>query len=495
LSKATPELTPGAEGDRAVLYAVMAVALITVIRVIYLAGERFPLYGDEAQYWVWSTSLDWGYYSKPPLIAWLIRATTSLAGVRELGVRLSAPLLHAGTALVLMALATRLYSARVGAWTAAVYVTLPAVSLASMVMSTDTPLLFFWAIGLLCYIRALQEDRWSDWIGLGAAIGFGLLSKYAMGFFVASMALHLLTSPEHRARLKSPKLWAALALGVMILAPNLIWNFNHGAVTFKHTGDNANLGGPLFHPAKLGDFLGGQFGVFGPILFGFLAFLLLGRMKSLFKDDRQRLLVSFILPHLLPILAIALLSRANANWAAAIYVSATPLVVAWALDSALRRKLVIASVALHVLVAGLAYHLHGLAALTGVTLTRKTDPYARVLGYDQAGAAVAHLLRQMPGAVLMTEDRMLFALMAFYVRPRPEQVQWNGNGRIDEHFKMVTDIRDHAKAPILFVTERENPAEILSRFELADFFAKIQVPLYAEDERVFFTFELQGLKN
>jgi 4-amino-4-deoxy-L-arabinose transferase-like glycosyltransferase len=486
---------PSREADRAVLYAAIAVALVTVIRVLYLAGERFPLYGDEAQYWAWSTELDWGYYSKPPMIAWLIRATTSLVGVREMGVRLSAPLLHAGTAMLLLAIGTRLFNARVGAWTAVVYATLPAVSLASMVMSTDTPLLFFWALALLCYLRALEEDRWADWLGMGAAIGFGLLSKYAMGFFVLSIGLHLLSSAEGRRRLASPKLWAGLAVGFMILAPNLIWNLNNGAVTFKHTGDNANLAGPLFHPAKLGDFLGGQFGVFGPILFAFLLILVLGHAKTVWRDDRQRLLVCFILPHFLPIMVIALLSRANANWAAAIYIAATPLVVAWALDSALRRKLLIASVALHVMVAGLAYHLHGLANLTGVALTRKTDPYNRVLGFDQAGFAVAHLLRQMPGAVLMTEDRMLFALMAFYVQPRPIQVQWNGNGRIDEHFKMTTDIRDHAKAPILFVTERENPVDVTSRFELADFFAKIQIPIYAEDERVFFTFELQGLKN
>ena len=129
-----------AASDRAVLTAALAIAAITLIRVIYLAGERFPLYGDEAQYWAWSTDLDWGYYSKPPMIAWLIRATTSLVGVREMGVRLSAPLIHAGTAMLVLAIGTRLFNARVGAWSAVIYASLPAVSLASMVMSTDTPL-------------------------------------------------------------------------------------------------------------------------------------------------------------------------------------------------------------------------------------------------------------------------------------------------------------------------------------------------------------------
>jgi 4-amino-4-deoxy-L-arabinose transferase-like glycosyltransferase len=484
-----------AASDRAVLTAALAIAAITLIRVIYLAGERFPLYGDEAQYWAWSTDLDWGYYSKPPMIAWLIRATTSLIGVREMGVRLSAPLIHAGTAMLVLAIGTRLFNARVGAWSAVIYASLPAVSLASMVMSTDTPLLFFWALALLSYLRATQEDRWSDWVILGAAIGFGLLSKYAMSFFILSMALHLMTSADRRRRLASPKLWAALALALLILTPNLIWNLNHGAVTFKHTGDNANLSGPLFRPEKLGDFIGGQFGVFGPILFSILLFLLIGRARSVWRDDRQRLLAAFILPHLLPILTIALLSRAHANWAASIYIAATPLVVAWALESGVRRRLLIASLALHVTAAGVAYHYQALATLAGVTLNRKNDPYGRLLGYDQAGFAVAHLLRQIPGAVLMTEDRMLFALMAFYVQPRPVQVQWNNNGRIDEHFKMTTDIRNHAKEPILFVTERESPTEILSRFEISDLYATIGIPIYPTDERRFFAFELLGLKD
>src|ERR1700733_12582303 len=38
------------------------------------------LSGDEAQYWDWSRHLDLSYYSKGPLIAYLIRASCSLFG-------------------------------------------------------------------------------------------------------------------------------------------------------------------------------------------------------------------------------------------------------------------------------------------------------------------------------------------------------------------------------------------------------------------------------
>src|SRR5437870_11106827 len=41
---------------------------------------------DEAHYWHWSRHLDWSYYSKGPLIAWLIRGSCELFG--ELSIRL-----------------------------------------------------------------------------------------------------------------------------------------------------------------------------------------------------------------------------------------------------------------------------------------------------------------------------------------------------------------------------------------------------------------------
>ena len=61
-------------------------------------------------------------------VAWLIAASTWLAGSdNELAVRMTAPLLHFGTALVIYALAQRLYDQRVAFWSAVVYATLPGV--------------------------------------------------------------------------------------------------------------------------------------------------------------------------------------------------------------------------------------------------------------------------------------------------------------------------------------------------------------------------------
>src|SRR4051812_19208836 len=240
---------------RLVSRAAMVILAVTVFRLMWLARDPYPLYGDEAQYWTWAQALDWGYYSKPPLIGWLIALTTGLVGDSEFGVRIAAPVIHAVIALMLSDLGRRLFDARSGAWAGALYVTLPAVSVSSVLMSTDLPLLFFWTLGVVALQRALEPGGKKWWLGVGLALGLGLLSKYAMATFVASAGLYLALSDKHRAVLRTRWPWLALALGLAIFSPNVIWNAEHDWLSARHTGDNANLQGTLFHPLKLAEFV------------------------------------------------------------------------------------------------------------------------------------------------------------------------------------------------------------------------------------------------
>ena len=61
----------------------LAIAMITgllAIRLVLVFASPLELYADEAQYWRWGNALEWGYYSKPPMIAWMIHASTSVLG-------------------------------------------------------------------------------------------------------------------------------------------------------------------------------------------------------------------------------------------------------------------------------------------------------------------------------------------------------------------------------------------------------------------------------
>ena len=94
--------------------AILLTAGLALARLVALFRTPLELYPDEAQYWLWSRTLDFGYYSKPPVIAWAIWATTALGGDAEPWVRLSANLFQAGATFVVFLIGRRLYGAATG---------------------------------------------------------------------------------------------------------------------------------------------------------------------------------------------------------------------------------------------------------------------------------------------------------------------------------------------------------------------------------------------
>ena len=168
---------PGAQAHRmtarrsAALLLVIGL-LVTAYRLWVIRHLGIDLYVDEAYYWGWSKALDWGYFSKPPVIAALIAASTAAFGDGILAVKLPALLLYPATSLVLAALGTRLFDARIGFWSGLAFLTMPLVGALGLFVSTDAPLLFFWSLGMLFLLRALEHQRWRDWLGLGLAVGW-----------------------------------------------------------------------------------------------------------------------------------------------------------------------------------------------------------------------------------------------------------------------------------------------------------------------------------
>jgi 4-amino-4-deoxy-L-arabinose transferase-like glycosyltransferase len=486
--------------------AALTLAAVTLLRLIYLAVYPFDLHPDEAQYWVWAQDLAFGYYSKPPLVAWLIAATTALCGDGEACVRAGVPLLHGFTALAVYGVGHRLYGRRVGFWAALLYLTLPGVSFSSVVVSTDVPLLLFWALGLYAYVRALQDGAagragWRWWLLLGLAIGLGMLGKYAMVFFVLSATVHLALARGRLAGWRWPGALAALLLGLVVYAPNVIWNADNSFVSYAHTEANANLGGDLFRIDAFLEFFGSQFGVFGPVAFAALI-LILARWRGWWTDGRARLLVAFVLPTLVIMLIQGFLSRANANWAAPAYVAASVLVVAWALEAnpALWRGRALAATGSVVGHAGLvAALLVYLAATYGRpdALPGKADPFKRVRGWVEFGTAVAHVrANEMPGAPLLVDERKLMAEALYYVKPRlAEAYKWKPTAQIHDHFDLTRPFAGGGPDRLLYVTEREDASEITSRFATAEMLAEIRTPIGVSRERVVKLYELEGFKG
>src|SRR4029079_7212204 len=73
---------------------------------------------NEAQYWSWSRELDFGYFSKPPLLAWLIRAMSELCGQGEACLRSFPPVFFTLATWFVFLTGRTLYGTRTGFWSA-----------------------------------------------------------------------------------------------------------------------------------------------------------------------------------------------------------------------------------------------------------------------------------------------------------------------------------------------------------------------------------------
>ena len=407
------------DSDRAAWRAALAITLaLTVVRLVALFLTPLELYPDEAQYWLWSRTLDFGYFSKPPMVAWSIWATTALGGDSEPFVRLSAPPFQAAATLFVFLIGRRLYGPQTGLAACALYLLTPGVQLSAAVVATDAALLCFLTGALAFYVHLPQTEgsrRLVAAAAAGALLGLAFLSKYAAVYALIGVALHLILDREARTAWSPAAAGAALGALLLVLAPNLIWNAAHGFSTVQHTAANANWSAAqLFNPGELLDYLGSQFGVFGPIPFAVLVGggVVLALRRRLRRPDL--LLLCFAAPPMIIVAAQALISRANANWAAAGYSAGVVLVAAWLLRWRARGWFV-AALATQGVVAALF-----LAFVLSPPLADRlgmANAFKRAKGWSQlTDALTERAMHDLSLDAIAVDDRFMFNAAAYYGR-------------------------------------------------------------------------------
>lgn len=468
---------------RPVQWLLLALFALTAWRFYAAIEANLELYADEAQYFDWSRSLEWGYYSKPPMLAWIIRLSTELFGESELGIRAMSFVLYPLAAWFLFLAVRRGFAdAAAEHWALAaalLFATLPLVSLGSWLITTDAALLLFWSLSLYFLVRALDRGAWHDWIALGLCVGLGALSKYTMVFFPAALGLFLLSSPAHRHWLVHPRAWTGALVALLTLAPNLLWNAQHDFVSFRHTAEISQLDRELINPIALAEFFAAQFLVFGPVSMAILL-LTAWRWSAWWTDVRLRLFALFTLLPLIAFIALSLLSRAFANWAAFAYVAGAAF-VAIVLLRAGRRGWLLAAALTNLGIAAALYHAHPLTDTLGIERTRKSDPYARLTGYRALGAAVRERMASFPHARLLGDDRKTFALLLYYARPQSEGARYfNPDGRIRNHYALTRDIAHAPMGEFILVSRSATVETLAPHFAEIEALAPIHIPLYRD---------------
>jgi len=426
-----------APGDRHP-WALWAAALILGLAVLRLGVNALgwvPVHFDEGQYWAYGRELAFGHFSKPPLVGWVIYLTTSLGGETTFALRIGAVVAQAVVAAFVFLTGRALFDGKTGFLAALGYSLAPGVTVSAMLMTTDPVMMAAWAVALYAWVRAAEGARAWWWV-MGVAIGAGMLAKYTMLAFAVGAAGYGLMSARAR-DWRGAGVAAALALAVM--APNIWWQWAHDFATVAHVAEDAAPGGPVLNPDKLAEFLGAQLGVIGPVWF--LAILAGLLWRGWASDWRMRMLAWQTFTLLLPVIFLALLTRAQPNWAAPAYVAgsicAARLILERGWRWAPRVQIAAGALAAMVLyVAAWAYH------AAPLQLPRGPDPFKKMrLSEPFCERALAAMAEEGAEVLLSNDRRRLSECMFLGTLTFQDIAVWNPEPWPENHHELVASLR------------------------------------------------------
>ncbi len=429
-----------AGNPRVDLLVAAVLAVLTALRLAFLIWGDLDLSPDEAHYWEWSRRLDLSYYSKGPLIAYLIAALSAVFGSSAFAIRLGAVLLSLVGAWALYRLGRELYGRpEPGALAVIGLQVTPLVWAGSLLTTIDAPFVVAWTLALWAAHRALGGGGTGAWLLLGLAVGVGSLAKYTMLLFVPGLALYLWRAPERRPSLSARGPIVA-ALGTLAaFAPVLVWNARAGWVSARHVASQGR-GGELTH-LHLAEFVGSQLLVLSPLLGALLGWgLWMGLRDGLGRRrEPYRFLLAFAAPVLGLYLLVALQGKVQANWAAAAYPSLALATAGLLLEGRAGLSGTARRAQSGLLGAAMAIAL-AMSALGHVTdrlgLPARLDPTTRLRGWAELGRAAGAAVDAMPDprrTFLVSGRYQITSELAFYTPGRPPAYNFNLGRRLNQY--------------------------------------------------------------
>ena len=464
------------------------IILTTWARYWFVSSGQLGLSPDEAQYWDWSRTLQWSYYSKGPLIALINSVGTAFLGATELGVRAGAMV---GALLMQVAvlgwIGVYLGRIRTAFWILFVLNTTMLFMAGSLLMTTDNPLLVCWILGMICFSVAVDKGHSAAFIILGICLALGVTAKYTMVLFIPlALAAGLwIGRGQQMPERFWPRLLKALGIGgVAGMAPILIWNATNDWVGIKHVlyrgamaGEKAKV---FFELKNFPEYVGSQFGVVTPwwFVFLFLGAWLVGRQLLKHRDEppfpwlsrsMSIILTVFFWPVWLFFLFWSLHTKVEANWSATAY-PAGIMLAALAVERFVHRvprpKWPFAWPALGAVIF-LLLHLQGFIPFDG-----PKNPVHRLLGWQDLGAQVELARAELGGGDTVfsfSDEYGLTAELSFYV-PGQKRAFCLAGGRKMNQYDLWPGPDGQAQSGVFVVKgeKKEAPARVLELFESVD---------------------------
>ena len=417
------------------------------IKILAINYTDFDLFGDEAQYWIWSKNLDLGYYSKPPLLAWFLGFFTLILGNSFVSLKLFPIFFYLINSYIVFLISFKLFrNLNLAALSSITFYLLPAVTVSSFFISTDIILILFWSLSLLFLLKIREDNSLQNFIFLGIFLGLAFLAKYAAIYFFLSLLVIIIFDTKLKiAFLKNYKYSLFfLVTTLVVFLPNIVWNINNGWVTINHISENAGLNRASINLINSVEFALSQILMMGPFVV-LIVFFSIKKFKLTFET---KFLLSFSLPILFIVIIESLLVRSNANWAAVALVSLLILFTNHLFENF--RKMLIFNTLANLVFCVLFYFM--------IAITSPFAFFDRIGGVSEFSKELENKYLQEKD-YLVVEDRLIFSSISYLFRKKETKIfttLWPGK-KITHHFQINSPLSPSFKKNFIFIG---NPVEL-----------------------------------
>ncbi len=465
------ESTTGGPG-RVIVAVIVALVLVRLV----VAGTT-GLTDDEAYYRLWSLAPAMGYLDHAPMVAWMIAAGRWLVGDNPLGVRLGAVLTSLLGPFILWRTTRLLFGPAIAQRAVWIGLAMPLLAVGGVIVTPDTPSVLFWGLAAwaLAELHVSRNANW--WLAVGVFAGLGLLSKYSNLFAGAGILLWLLFIPANWAWFRAWQLWAGGAIATVVALPVVLWNAQHGWVSFAKQFGRVGAGQQLT-AVYFGELVGAYFGLASPIIaaLGLIGLVRVVRTAALDKGQSNVMLAAGMLPLLTYFVVHTLHDRVQPNWLAPLYPSfAICAAIALAHIEGPRSNgatfgwLGKSALALGFAMSAFLY-LHAVTPL--VQFPGSKDPSAQMRGWRELAAEVERMRVSKSACWVATSNYATTGQLAYELAGKAPVVQLNERVRY-QHLPPVSPAL--LKCPALYVEleRRASPPLLQERFRNVTFVTNI----------------------
>jgi membrane-associated phospholipid phosphatase len=394
----------------------LVIGVLTIVRLIYVGSGTIELSEDEAYQWLWSKHLALSYYSKPPMIAYLQFAGTSLWGDTEFGVRFFSPVIAAILSLLILWFMSATVEARGAFWTVVMINCMPMLAAGATLMTIDPPLVLFWTAAMIAGWHAIQPTgKTQHWIWVGMWMGMAFLSKYSALFQLVCWALFFCLWAPARQHLRRPGPWLALLIVAVCTIPVVIWNARHQWVTVEHVAYNAGRTSP-WRPTLgfLAEFLGSEAALLNPVFFVGALWAMAAFWRRWRGDALMLFLFSMGAPVFIGYLFFTFYKRVFPNWIAPAVLPMLCLAVVywyrrWSGGVSAVRGWMTAGICIGCFAVVILHDTNLTRKLMDRTLPAEMDPLRRVRGWTETARVIGTMRNE-----LQAEGKPVFVIGDHY---------------------------------------------------------------------------------